>query len=163
MIINCCLSASLYWLFAVCPEMKKCFYASYVPAPCGGNLTGPSGLILSPEYPEPYPHGRECDWTVTVTQDYIISLTFNQYANTLLGLYSPTDIFRVNIYHIYKLSRIFQYFLRCGKRFIHVEKVLKSGYVCDYIDFLFIQIACVEFTSVRLPNLFLHRNIWDFE
>lgn len=51
---------------------------SCVPAPCGGNLTGPSGLILSPEYPEPYPHGRECDWTVTVTQDYIISLTFNQ-------------------------------------------------------------------------------------
>lgn len=47
-------------------------------APCGGNLTGPSGLILSPDYPEPYPHGRECDWTVTVTQDYVISLSFNQ-------------------------------------------------------------------------------------
>lgn len=47
-------------------------------APCGGNLTGPSGLILSPDYPEPYPHGRECDWTVTVTQDYIVSLSFNQ-------------------------------------------------------------------------------------
>lgn len=47
-------------------------------APCGGNLTGPSGLILSPDYPEPYPHGRECDWTVTVTQDYVIALSFNQ-------------------------------------------------------------------------------------
>lgn len=47
-------------------------------APCGGNLTGPSGLILSPDYPEPYPHGRECDWTVTVTPDYVIALSFNQ-------------------------------------------------------------------------------------
>lgn len=50
---------------------------SFVVAPCGGNLTGPSGLILSPDYPAPYPHGKECDWTVTVTQDYVIALNFN--------------------------------------------------------------------------------------
>ncbi|KAG7245714.1 hypothetical protein CRUP_022956, partial [Coryphaenoides rupestris] len=48
--------------------------------PCGGNLTGPGGLILSPEYPEPYPHGRECDWTVSVTPDYVIALNFNQFS-----------------------------------------------------------------------------------
>lgn len=53
------------------------FFSIFI-APCGGNLTGPSGLILSPDYPEPYPHGRECDWTVTVTQDYVIALNFNQ-------------------------------------------------------------------------------------
>uniref|UniRef100_A0A8C6TIS3 CUB and Sushi multiple domains 2 n=1 Tax=Neogobius melanostomus TaxID=47308 RepID=A0A8C6TIS3_9GOBI len=47
---------------------------------CGGNLTGPSGLILSPDYPEPYPHGRECDWKVAVQQDYVISLSFNQFS-----------------------------------------------------------------------------------
>uniref|UniRef100_A0A8C6L3G6 CUB and Sushi multiple domains 2 n=1 Tax=Nothobranchius furzeri TaxID=105023 RepID=A0A8C6L3G6_NOTFU len=49
-------------------------------APCGGNLTGTRGLILSPDYPEPYPHGRECDWRVTVTLDYVISLSFNQFS-----------------------------------------------------------------------------------
>ncbi|XP_060679965.1 CUB and sushi domain-containing protein 3 [Hemiscyllium ocellatum] len=45
-------------------------------APCGGNLTSSSGFILSPNYPHPYPHGKECDWTITVNNDYIISLTF---------------------------------------------------------------------------------------
>lgn len=53
-------------------------YVSPFEAPCGGNLTGPSGMILSPDYPEPYPHGRECDWTVSVTPDYVIALSFNQ-------------------------------------------------------------------------------------
>ncbi|GCB63272.1 hypothetical protein scyTo_0013182 [Scyliorhinus torazame] len=47
-------------------------------APCGGNLTGPTGIILSPFYPEPYPHGKECDWKVTVSPDYVISLTFQR-------------------------------------------------------------------------------------
>uniref|UniRef100_A0A8D2LT52 Uncharacterized protein n=1 Tax=Varanus komodoensis TaxID=61221 RepID=A0A8D2LT52_VARKO len=34
-------------------------------APCGGNLTGSSGFILSPNFPHPYPHSRDCDWTIT--------------------------------------------------------------------------------------------------
>ncbi|KAK2494927.1 hypothetical protein MC885_002370, partial [Smutsia gigantea] len=45
--------------------------------PCGGDLTGPSGVILSPNYPEPYPPGKECDWKVTVSPDYVIALVFN--------------------------------------------------------------------------------------
>uniref|UniRef100_A0AAY4DQP8 CUB and Sushi multiple domains 2 n=1 Tax=Denticeps clupeoides TaxID=299321 RepID=A0AAY4DQP8_9TELE len=67
-----------------CTEINNRFFWQPDPptctAPCGGNLTGPSGLILSPEYPEPYPHGRECDWLVSVTPDYIISLNFNQFS-----------------------------------------------------------------------------------
>uniref|UniRef100_A0A9J8B4T2 CUB and Sushi multiple domains 2 n=1 Tax=Cyprinus carpio carpio TaxID=630221 RepID=A0A9J8B4T2_CYPCA len=67
-----------------CTEINNRFFWQPDPptcsAPCGGNLTGPSGLILSPEYPEPYPHGRECDWTVTVMPDHIISLTFNHFS-----------------------------------------------------------------------------------
>uniref|UniRef100_A0A8B9LZ55 CUB and Sushi multiple domains 2 n=1 Tax=Astyanax mexicanus TaxID=7994 RepID=A0A8B9LZ55_ASTMX len=67
-----------------CTEINNRFFWQPDPptcsAPCGGNLTGPSGLILSPEYPEPYPHGRECDWTVSVTPDYIISLSFNHFS-----------------------------------------------------------------------------------
>uniref|UniRef100_A0A4W6D789 CUB and Sushi multiple domains 2 n=1 Tax=Lates calcarifer TaxID=8187 RepID=A0A4W6D789_LATCA len=67
-----------------CTEINGRFFWQPDPptctAPCGGNLTGPSGLILSPDYPEPYPHGRECDWTVTVTQDYVIALSFNQFS-----------------------------------------------------------------------------------
>uniref|UniRef100_A0AAQ4RB48 CUB and Sushi multiple domains 2 n=1 Tax=Gasterosteus aculeatus aculeatus TaxID=481459 RepID=A0AAQ4RB48_GASAC len=67
-----------------CAEINGRFFWQPDPptctAPCGGNLTGPSGLILSPDYPEPYPHGRECDWTVTVTLDYVIALSFNQFS-----------------------------------------------------------------------------------
>ncbi|CAJ1083788.1 CUB and sushi domain-containing protein 2 [Xyrichtys novacula] len=67
-----------------CTEINGRFFWQPDPptctAPCGGNLTGPSGLILSPDYPEPYPHGRECDWRVTVTQDYVIALSFNQFS-----------------------------------------------------------------------------------
>ncbi|XP_067863040.1 CUB and sushi domain-containing protein 2 [Heptranchias perlo] len=48
-------------------------------APCGGNLTGPTGIILSPFYPEPYPHGKECDWKVTVSPDYVIALSFQSF------------------------------------------------------------------------------------
>ncbi|OWK58649.1 CUB and sushi domain-containing protein 1 [Lonchura striata] len=46
-------------------------------APCGGTLTGPAGVILSPQYPEPYPPGKECDWKLTVSPDYVIALVFN--------------------------------------------------------------------------------------
>ncbi|XP_017162838.1 CUB and sushi domain-containing protein 2 [Poecilia reticulata] len=67
-----------------CTEINGRFFWQPDPptctAPCGGNLTGPSGLILSPDYPEPYPHGRECDWRVTVTPDYVISLSFNHFS-----------------------------------------------------------------------------------
>ncbi|XP_077127218.1 CUB and sushi domain-containing protein 3 isoform X7 [Ranitomeya variabilis] len=45
-------------------------------APCGGNLTGSAGFILSPNFPHPYPHSRDCDWTITVNPDYVISLAF---------------------------------------------------------------------------------------
>uniref|UniRef100_A0A8C2LF69 CUB and Sushi multiple domains 3 n=1 Tax=Cricetulus griseus TaxID=10029 RepID=A0A8C2LF69_CRIGR len=45
-------------------------------APCGGNLTGSSGFILSPNFPHPYPHSRDCDWTISVNTDYVISLAF---------------------------------------------------------------------------------------
>ncbi|XP_032436521.1 CUB and sushi domain-containing protein 2 [Xiphophorus hellerii] len=67
-----------------CTEINGRFFWQPDPptctAPCGGNLTGPSGLILSPDYPEPYPHGRECDWRVTVTEDYVILLSFNHFS-----------------------------------------------------------------------------------
>ncbi|XP_036397589.1 CUB and sushi domain-containing protein 1-like [Megalops cyprinoides] len=67
-----------------CTEINSRFFWQPSPptctAPCGGNLTGPGGLILSPEYPEPYPHGRECDWTVTVASDHVIVLSFNQFS-----------------------------------------------------------------------------------
>lgn len=48
----------------------------YIIAPCGGNLTGSSGFILSPNYPHPYPHSKDCDWLIAVNSDYVLSLAF---------------------------------------------------------------------------------------
>lgn len=56
-------------------DLFVCLFVS-IKAPCGGNLTGSSGFILSPNFPHPYPHSRDCDWTITVNTDYVISLAF---------------------------------------------------------------------------------------
>ncbi|XP_003271454.2 CUB and sushi domain-containing protein 1 [Nomascus leucogenys] len=48
-------------------------------AACGGNLTGPAGVILSPNYPQPYPPGKECDWRVKVNPDFVIALIFKSF------------------------------------------------------------------------------------
>ncbi|KAK6327211.1 hypothetical protein J4Q44_G00028560 [Coregonus suidteri] len=55
-----------YWL----PSPPSCI------APCGGNVTGSSGFILSPNFPLPYPHSKDCDWLIAVHSDYVISLAF---------------------------------------------------------------------------------------
>lgn len=47
-------------------------------ATCGGNVSGPSGVILSPNYPQPYPPGKECDWRVRVNPDFVIALIFKR-------------------------------------------------------------------------------------
>ncbi|KAJ3598666.1 hypothetical protein NHX12_002171 [Muraenolepis orangiensis] len=47
-----------------------------VVAPCGGNVTGSSGFILSPNFPLPYPHSKDCDWLIAVHSDFVISLAF---------------------------------------------------------------------------------------
>ena len=36
------------------------------PIICGGNLTGSSGIIESPNFPLPYPDYSLCEWTITV-------------------------------------------------------------------------------------------------
>ncbi|XP_075718053.1 CUB and sushi domain-containing protein 1 [Rhinoderma darwinii] len=48
-------------------------------AACGGNLTGSAGVILSPNYPQPYPAGKECDWRIKVNPDFVIALIFKSF------------------------------------------------------------------------------------
>ncbi|XP_043916396.1 CUB and sushi domain-containing protein 1-like [Protopterus annectens] len=48
-------------------------------AACGGNLTGPTGVILSPNYPQAYPPGKECDWKIKVNPDFVIALIFKSF------------------------------------------------------------------------------------
>lgn len=60
-----------------CDHIPISFYT--VTAACGGNLTGPAGVILSPNYPQPYPPGKECDWRIKVNPDFVIALIFKRY------------------------------------------------------------------------------------
>ncbi|XP_066534535.1 CUB and sushi domain-containing protein 1a [Hoplias malabaricus] len=48
-------------------------------ATCGGNVTGTAGVILSPNYPQPYPPGKECDWRIKVNSDFVIALIFKSF------------------------------------------------------------------------------------
>ncbi|XP_071998418.1 CUB and sushi domain-containing protein 1 isoform X2 [Engystomops pustulosus] len=55
------------------PDPPSCIAA------CGGNLTGPAGVILSPNYPQHYPAGKECDWRIKVNPDFVIALIFKSF------------------------------------------------------------------------------------
>ncbi|XP_037693302.1 cubilin [Choloepus didactylus] len=43
---------------------------------CGGDLQGPVGTFTSPNYPNPNPHGRACEWRVVVPEGQRVTLTF---------------------------------------------------------------------------------------
>uniref|UniRef100_H2M2H5 CUB and Sushi multiple domains 1 n=1 Tax=Oryzias latipes TaxID=8090 RepID=H2M2H5_ORYLA len=66
-----------------CVRMDNRFYWQPDPptcmATCGGNVSGPSGVILSPNYPKPYPPGKECDWRIRVNTDFVIALIFKSF------------------------------------------------------------------------------------
>uniref|UniRef100_A0A674ETW4 CUB and Sushi multiple domains 3 n=1 Tax=Salmo trutta TaxID=8032 RepID=A0A674ETW4_SALTR len=63
-----------------CIQVENRYYWQPSPpvciAPCGGNLTGSNGFILSPNFPHPYPHSKDCDWLIAVNSDYVLSLAF---------------------------------------------------------------------------------------
>ncbi|KAM4689065.1 cubilin [Discoglossus pictus] len=44
---------------------------------CGGDYTGDSGTISSPNYPNLYPHNRVCEWRITVPLGKRVTLTIN--------------------------------------------------------------------------------------
>ncbi|XP_019631251.1 PREDICTED: LOW QUALITY PROTEIN: uncharacterized protein LOC109475159 [Branchiostoma belcheri] len=44
---------------------------------CGGILHGNSGTLMSPNYPQNYPHNLECEWTINVDPGYHVSLNFD--------------------------------------------------------------------------------------
>ncbi|XP_078503642.1 CUB and sushi domain-containing protein 1 [Lissotriton helveticus] len=66
-----------------CVELNNRFFWQPDPptciAACGGNLTGPAGVILSPNFPQPYPPGKECDWRINVNPDFVIALIFKSF------------------------------------------------------------------------------------
>uniref|UniRef100_A0A672SV79 Uncharacterized protein n=1 Tax=Sinocyclocheilus grahami TaxID=75366 RepID=A0A672SV79_SINGR len=64
-----------------CVQLNSRFFWQPDPptSTCGGNVTGPAGVILSPNYPQPYPPGKECDWRIKVSPDFVIALIFKSF------------------------------------------------------------------------------------
>ncbi|XP_030061493.1 CUB domain-containing protein 2 [Microcaecilia unicolor] len=58
---------------------SKGFSATYKKDVCGGVLTGLSGVIMSPDYPENYPNNAECHWTIRVASPSIVKLVFTDF------------------------------------------------------------------------------------
>lgn len=53
---------------------------------CGGSFTADQGVLISPNFPNPYPHDSQCVYTVTVHPNEVMNLTF-----TDLDLETHTD------------------------------------------------------------------------
>uniref|UniRef100_A0A7M4EDK0 CUB domain containing protein 2 n=1 Tax=Crocodylus porosus TaxID=8502 RepID=A0A7M4EDK0_CROPO len=52
------------------------FSAAYQKDVCGGVLTGLSGVITSPDYPENYPNNAECHWIIQAAPNSVVKLVF---------------------------------------------------------------------------------------
>ncbi|XP_068906568.1 cubilin-like isoform X2 [Tenebrio molitor] len=44
---------------------------------CGGSLNGPTGSIISPNYPEPYSINTECIWKISISTGSLIQVVFS--------------------------------------------------------------------------------------
>ena len=68
-----------YFLWAQSVDTIISWYIYFTPvaAPgCGGEYTTSSGILISPNYPNSYPHNAQCIWTITVPGNAVITLTF---------------------------------------------------------------------------------------
>ncbi|KAM3850464.1 CUB domain-containing protein 2-like [Diretmus argenteus] len=54
----------------------KGFTVGYRKDMCGGVLTGLSGVISSPGYPQEYSNNADCSWTIHVSNSTVVSLVF---------------------------------------------------------------------------------------
>ncbi|XP_053408750.1 cubilin-like isoform X2 [Mercenaria mercenaria] len=54
------------------------FHAFYISL-CSGTLTGFSGVIESPNFPNPYPHNRNCTWIIEASQGNTVNVTFSHF------------------------------------------------------------------------------------
>lgn len=55
------------------------FCSLTVPAPCGGHLTAPMGVLLSPGWPGYYKDSLNCEWVIEARKDHAIKISFDRY------------------------------------------------------------------------------------
>lgn len=52
---------------------------SFLQAPCGGHLTAPAGVLLSPGWPSYYKDSLNCEWVIEARKDHAIKISFDRY------------------------------------------------------------------------------------
>lgn len=51
----------------------------YLPiAPCGGHLTAPTGVLLSPGWPSFYKDSLSCQWVIEAQPDHAVKIHFDR-------------------------------------------------------------------------------------
>lgn len=50
-----------------------------VPAPCGGHLTAPMGVLLSPGWPGYYKDSLNCEWVIEARKNHAVKISFDRY------------------------------------------------------------------------------------
>ncbi|KAM8810851.1 cubilin [Eudromia elegans] len=75
------IAAPLIWVHFVSDENTedKGFSARYTFEACGGIQSGESGVISSPNYPEPYSNLNRCSWLLEAPEGETITLTFTAF------------------------------------------------------------------------------------
>ncbi|KAL7877436.1 hypothetical protein SRHO_G00040790 [Serrasalmus rhombeus] len=48
-------------------------------APCGGHLTAPAGVLLSPGWPGYYKDSLNCEWVIEARKDHAIKISFDRF------------------------------------------------------------------------------------
>ncbi len=81
-VTKCIFYCVFFFLQSDASVEKRGFRASWKTEPqtCGGDLvaTSQAQVLASPNYPEPYPGGLECVYTITTTPGKIITLEVNK-------------------------------------------------------------------------------------
>ena len=62
----------------------------------GGEISGDSGQIASPLYPNMYPHNADYAWTITVASDNYIRISFDEFDIENGGVNCVFDHLRVS-------------------------------------------------------------------
>ena len=50
-----------------------------IEAPCGDQLSGPSGKITSPDWPNEYPNFADCFWGIDCSNGENVEITFDSF------------------------------------------------------------------------------------
>ena len=62
----------------ISPSLFVCVCIYFPVAPCGGHLTAPTGVLLSPGWPSFYKDSLSCQWVIEAQPDHAVKIHFDR-------------------------------------------------------------------------------------